>query len=112
VKCTSDPAKQILWRIHYNAMKTFLAWPDHFCMSTAGFDLVDWDVIDLAMVGFPEMFRLWASKHMSHFCGVGRMQFICRFWDHSRCPRCQQDNETTEHVILCNGHAWCKPRMD
>jgi hypothetical protein len=24
-KCTSDPAKQILRRIHYNAMKTFLA---------------------------------------------------------------------------------------
>jgi hypothetical protein len=73
-------------------------------MSTAGFDLVDWDAIDLAIVGFPEMFWLWASKHMSHFCGVGRMQFICRFWDHSRCPRCQQDNETTEHIILCNGH--------
>jgi hypothetical protein len=32
------------------------------------------------------------------------MQFTCGFWDDSRCPRCQQDNETTEHIILCNGH--------
>jgi hypothetical protein len=97
--------QKILWWIHYNAMKTFLARPDHFRMSTAGFDLVDWDAIDLAMAGFPEMFRLWASKHRSHFCGVGRMQFTCRFWDHSWCPQqCQQDNETTdEHIILCNG---------
>jgi hypothetical protein len=49
------------------------------------------------------MFRLWASKHMSHFCGVSRMQFACGFWYHSWCTRCQQDNETTEHVILCSG---------
>jgi hypothetical protein len=83
VKCTSDPAKQILQRIHYNAMKTFLARPDHFHMSTTGFDLVDWDAIDLAMAGLPKMFRLWASKHMSHFCGVSRMQFACGFWYHS-----------------------------
>jgi hypothetical protein len=32
-------------------MKTFLAQPDHFHMSTAGFDLVDWDAVDLAMGG-------------------------------------------------------------
>jgi hypothetical protein len=50
------------------------------------------------------MFWLWASKHISHFFGVGRMQLICGFWDHSQCPFCQQDNETTEHVILCNSH--------
>jgi hypothetical protein len=25
VKCTSDPTKQMMQRIHYNAMKTFLA---------------------------------------------------------------------------------------
>jgi hypothetical protein len=77
-------------------------------MSTTCFDLVDWDAIDLAMAGFPEMFWLWASKHMSHFYGVDRMQFTCRFWDHSQCPQCQQDNETTEHIILCNGHGKTK----
>jgi hypothetical protein len=65
-------------------MKTFLAQADHFRMSTAGFDLVDWDAVDLAMGGgSPKMFWLWASKHMRHFCGVGRMQFIFGFWDHS-----------------------------
>jgi hypothetical protein len=41
---------------------------------------------------------------MSHFCGVGWMQLICCFWDHSRCPHCQQDNETTAHIMLCNRH--------
>jgi hypothetical protein len=53
-----------------------------------------------AMNGFPELLRLWAAKHMSHFCGTGWMQLICGFWDHSRCPRCQQDNETTTHILF------------
>jgi hypothetical protein len=37
-------------------MKLFLAHTDHFRMSTTGFDLVDWDVVEMAMKGFPEMF--------------------------------------------------------
>jgi hypothetical protein len=41
---------------------------------------------------------------MSHFCGTGQMQLLCGFLDHSRCPRCQQDNETTTHILFCNGH--------
>jgi hypothetical protein len=40
---------------------------------------------------------------MSWFCGVGQMQQICGFWDHSKCPCCQQENETTSHVLLCQG---------
>jgi hypothetical protein len=29
------------------------------------------------------------------------MQLFCSFWDHSRCPRCQQADETTKHVLIC-----------
>jgi hypothetical protein len=84
-------------------MKNFLAREDHFRMSMSGFDLADWDAVEMLLVGFPEMFCLWATKHMSHFCGVGRMQFTCGFWDHSQCPRCQEDNEITVHALLCKG---------
>jgi hypothetical protein len=41
---------------------------------------------------------------MSHFCGIGQMQLHCGFWDHSWCPHCQQDNETTMHILFCNCH--------
>jgi hypothetical protein len=37
-------------------MKLFLARPDHFRMSTTGFDPVNWDVVEKVMNGFPEMF--------------------------------------------------------
>jgi hypothetical protein len=50
-KITSDPTKQIMQQIHYDTMKLFLARPDHFHMSTTGFDLVDWDAVEMAMNG-------------------------------------------------------------
>jgi hypothetical protein len=37
-------------------MKHFLACPDHFHMSTTGFNFVNWVAVEMAMVGFPEMF--------------------------------------------------------
>jgi hypothetical protein len=40
------------------------------------------------------------------------MQFMCRFWDHSWCLWCQEDSETTAHVLLCKGRGGGKPRMD
>jgi hypothetical protein len=38
---------------------------------------------------------------------------MCGFWDHSQCPRCKQDIETTTHVLNCSdGSAdlewWCR----
>ena len=50
------------------------------------------------------MFRVWASKHMSHFCGVGQIQKICGFWDHSKYPQCQQVHERTTHILVCSGN--------
>ena len=104
-KSTSDPSKPLLRRIHEDTMRDWLSRPDHLRMTAAGFDLVDWQAVELAAEGFPEMFRIWASKHMSRFCGVGRMQQICGFWDNSQCPRCKQDNETTTHVLICPDNA-------
>jgi hypothetical protein len=78
-------------------------WPDHLRMTEAGFDLVDWWSVKRALDGFPDMIFIWASKHMSHFCGDSQMQKICSFCDHSKCQHCQQDNKMTSHVPLCQG---------
>jgi hypothetical protein len=86
VKLTSDPAWPLLQRIHYAPMQTFLSCPDHLRMTADSFDLVDRQAVHRSLDNFPKMFRVWASKHMSRFCGVGRMQKICGFWDNSRCP--------------------------
>jgi hypothetical protein len=42
------------------------------------------------------------SKHASGHCAVRRMMKMHKHWEHIVCPWwCLQDNETTEHVILC-----------
>jgi hypothetical protein len=46
-------------------MKTFLAQPDHFRMSTAGFDLVDWDAVDLVMGGGGDSPRCFGFGHLN-----------------------------------------------
>lgn len=101
VKATTDPTSLILREIHLNTMREFLARPDHLRLTTTGFNAVDWDAVRAAMLSFPQLFRMWASKHMSHFCAVGRMMLRWGFWDHDRCPCCQQPDETTTHLLLC-----------
>jgi hypothetical protein len=54
IKCTSDPTKQMMHRIHNDTMRNFLVQPDHFRMLTNGFDFVDWDVVERSLEGSPE----------------------------------------------------------
>jgi hypothetical protein len=68
IKSTTDPMELLLWRIHLGIMSDWLAYPNHLRMTTAGFDLVDWQAVQSSLQGFTEMFRVWASKHMSQFC--------------------------------------------
>ena len=67
------------------------------------FERVDWDAVEDAFATFPTLYRLWASKHVSGFCGVGKMMMHWRFWDHNKCPCCEQETvvETKEHLIEC-----------
>jgi len=62
---------------------------------------IDWDNCELAIRRLPFSRQLWLTKHVSGHCAVGRMMKFRKKWPHSMCPRCLQDNETTEHVLLC-----------
>ena len=101
VKMMMDAMTKILWVVHESAMKDYLADPHHDHMSLAAFNLVDWTSVWSALLDFPPLFRLWASKHVSHYCPVGHMQIRWQFWDHDHCPCCQQDDEMTTHLLMC-----------
>ena len=55
----------------------------------------------MALLDFSPLFRMWALKHVSCYCPVGHMQLCWCFWDHTRCPCCQQDDEMTTHLLTC-----------
>ena len=71
-------------------------------ISDDDFHLVFWDVIELALKGFPKPFMDWLSKHVTGCCGVNR--FLSK-WDPSvtnHCPCCGRHNEDIYHITTCN----------
>ena len=70
---------------------------------TNGFPLVYWEGMDNLMWGFPETFRVWITKHVSHFNGTNRM--LSRFPATetrakvvNKCPNCGCADESTAHI--------------
>lgn len=66
------------------------------------FDMVDWDAIGDAQALFPEGFLKWISKHVTSFCGAGKMIKIWEVLDNGQCPGCNMENEEARHVLACN----------
>ena len=72
-------------------------------MNEQDFPLVYWEGMQKVMQSFPAMFRVWVTKHISHFNGTNRM--LSRFPGtatrpkvHNRCPNCKRFDESTSHI--------------
>jgi hypothetical protein len=74
--------------------------------------LIDWDNCKCPIKRLPFSQKLWISKHASRHCAVGRMTKIQKHREHSMCPRCLQDNKTTEHVLLCKHFETLSKKLD
>ena len=62
---------------------------------------IDWDLIQMAMKRIPHARRLFVVKHVSDrsATGVQMKQRQQRQLDH--CPRCQQNHENNDDILLC-----------
>ena len=70
-------------------------------LSQEYFDLVDWDAIKDAQMYYPNGFSLWIAKHVTGFCGVGKMLFRWGHWTNNHCPCCDMECETSRHILVC-----------
>jgi hypothetical protein len=73
---------------------------------TNNFPLVYLEGMDKVMRSFPEMFRVWITKHVSHFNGTNRMlsRFLAsKTWEKvkNRCPNCRCFDKSTQHITRC-----------
>jgi hypothetical protein len=70
VKITSDPSKQIYKAGMGKQLQSHL----HECniLPSVAFLDVDWDAINSATSHFPPLYKLWMSKHVSGFFGMGK----------------------------------------
>ena len=63
---------------------------------------IDWKVTGKAFKSLSKGRRNQVSKWLTGFCGVGKMLVKYRHQTHSRCPRCNEDNEDVAHILQCN----------
>ena len=67
-----------------------------------GWNAIDWDALEEANQGFPKLFQLWAAKHASGFCVVGKMMKCWGYWQSNDCLCCWSGVvETPNHILWC-----------
>ena len=71
-------------------------------VSEDNFDKIFWEGVSAAMMAYPQMFRVYITKHVSHFQGTNRQ--LSR--DSSQqvenvCPCCGRQDESTGHITRC-----------
>jgi hypothetical protein len=66
---------------------------------------IDWTVVHRSHLALDKNKKKLLSKWMTGgFCGVGKMMKIYGPQQHTKCPMCQQPNETTAHVMQCQSY--------
>jgi len=64
-------------------------------------EYIHWGALKKALNNAPQGTQRWILKHSAGQCGVGRMLQRRNYQEHSMCPRCGEQDETTKHVIQC-----------
>ena len=69
------------------------------------FPKVWWDGMDYLMKGYPKMYRVWLTKHVSGCCGTNKMMSYWKPDWTAMCPSCGHVVETTEHITRCGEYS-------
>ena len=98
-KVTGNVRKSVINHIHGRALK------HHYVrsrkISAIAIDLINWNAMGKAMKKLSQSDATWTTKFVSKFSATGRNMKRWNKWTHSKCPRCNHNNEDTHHVIIC-----------
>lgn len=99
LKMCSEMKKTLTSLIHTNSIREYWKKKHKFSGYTESF--IDWEATKRSRRNVSKSRQRWMSKWMAGFCGVGIMLVRYSHQKHSRCPRCNQPNEDTAHIIQC-----------
>ena len=68
----------------------------------AAFDNIDWDILEQATRRWYKGRSTWISKAMAGSSPTGRVMMRRKKWVHDKCPRCDEEDEDTIHVMQCS----------
>lgn len=94
---SSHLAQTILKNIQQSHLKDYWIKKKQFSEQTV--ETIDWKALTKSANNYAR--NKWLSKFVTGICGVGSMLKIWKHQKHSSCPRCGHDDETTQHVLLC-----------
>jgi len=84
-KMRSETGGQIRFWAHHQLEREY--YRDHNILSSLQFDLVDWQSIHRTLHDLPQLFQVWAAKHVLGIAGT--MKFLEHQDDRSpMCPSC------------------------
>ena len=71
-------------------------------IQTEDFHLVRWDGLDSTMTGYPKMYGVWLTKHVSEFCGSNvQLYYWSRGRQSPKCESCGIADKYTMHISRC-----------
>jgi len=86
---------------HLSSHSAIPYWVQKGLISTSAANLVDWQLLGLALQSHPPTFCMWASKFASGHSAVASKMFLWKKWDSPLCPMCHLVEESTLHVLQC-----------
>jgi hypothetical protein len=99
-KCTSSVTQAIYKSWGREEARGLLAKRN--IVSPLNFDLIYWDGVGEAMSVYPQMFKIYITKHVSHFQGTNRQLSRVAPQDVDNvCPCCGRRDESTGHITRC-----------
>ena len=76
-------------------------WAKANPLTLAMMPYIDWEAQGKAFDKEPLGKRRWLTKHLCGQCGTGRQMLRRQEQTHDHCPRCDQPDEGTQHVVQC-----------
>ena len=93
------PKDEIYKLIHQSDIRVY--WQKKHDLTEEDMETINWSASKKALKAMPRGQRWFHAKFSTGHCAVGRMMLLRKEWNHSRCPGCSADIETTRHVLQC-----------
>ena len=99
IKVSSHLQKTLTYNIQQTTIRSYWKKKKKFTAYTER--KIDWEHSQKSHGRNKKTFQQWLCKWTTGICGVGVMMKLWKFQSHSKCPRCQTENENVEHVLKC-----------
>ena len=86
---------------HVHAIDLFDHLQEKYDLNDSEITSIDWVAIARAMNQLTLAEKLWTTKHVSHFNGLGKKMMQSNQWESAKCPRCLYPVENHIHLITC-----------